>query len=216
MPNILIVKSLNSMRKRSYKAVSLIAFVLYTYIFVRVYSLSKSLSLRSLILYRYFLTNLGQSSFILYVSYNIMLSRLRKEEVLSCAIVFTPSKQAHGTLRGLKGCIIGTNSSQSSSILYVSYSIVLSRLRKEEVLSCAIVSTPSKQAHSTLRGLKGYIIRTKYALKKYLTVVSRSQTLCNLLVTLLGILIFPSITSLLNIYIRFIEFDIEEVRYKGK
>jgi hypothetical protein len=59
MPNILVVKSLNSMQKRSYKAVSLIAFVLYTYIFVRVYSLSKSLSLRSLILYCYFLTNLG-------------------------------------------------------------------------------------------------------------------------------------------------------------
>jgi hypothetical protein len=59
MPNILIVKSLNFMRKKSYKAVSLIAFVLYTYIFVRVYSLSKSLFLRSLILYRYFLTNLG-------------------------------------------------------------------------------------------------------------------------------------------------------------
>jgi hypothetical protein len=59
MPNILVVKSLNSMRKRSYKAVSLIAFVLYTHIFVRVYSLSRSLSLRSLILYRHFLTNLG-------------------------------------------------------------------------------------------------------------------------------------------------------------
>jgi len=71
---------------------SLIAFILYTYIFVRVYSLSKSLSLKSLILYRYFLTNLGQSSFVLYVSYSIMLSCLRKEEVLSRAIVFTPSK----------------------------------------------------------------------------------------------------------------------------
>jgi hypothetical protein len=59
MPNILVVKSSNFMQKRSYKAVSLIVFVLYTYIFVRVYSLSKSLSLRSLILYRHFLTNLG-------------------------------------------------------------------------------------------------------------------------------------------------------------
>jgi hypothetical protein len=59
MLNILIVKSLNFMRKKSYKAMSLIAFVLYTYIFIRVYSLSKSLSLRSLILYCYFLTNLS-------------------------------------------------------------------------------------------------------------------------------------------------------------
>jgi hypothetical protein len=40
--------------------------------------------------------------------------------------------------------------------------------------------------------------------------------LYNLLVTLLRILVFPSITSLLNIYIRFIKFDIKEVRYKGK
>jgi hypothetical protein len=31
-----------------------------------------------------------------------MLSRLRKEEVLSYAIVFTPSKQAYSTLRGLE------------------------------------------------------------------------------------------------------------------
>ena len=107
MPNILVIKSSNSMQKRSYKAVSLIAFVLYTYIFIRVYSLSKSLSLRSLILYRHFLTNLGQSSFILYIGYSIMLSRLRKEEVLSRPIVFMPSKQAYNTLRGLKGCIIG-------------------------------------------------------------------------------------------------------------
>jgi hypothetical protein len=59
MPNISIVKSLNFMQKRSYKAMSLIAFVLYTYIFIRVYSLSKSLSLKSLILYCYFLTNLS-------------------------------------------------------------------------------------------------------------------------------------------------------------
>jgi hypothetical protein len=97
------------MQKRSHKAVSLIAFVLYTYIFVRVYSLSKSLSLKSLIPYYHFLTNLGQSSFISYVSYSIMLSRLRKEEVLSRAIVSTPSKQAYNTLRGLKGYIIRIN-----------------------------------------------------------------------------------------------------------
>ena len=95
MPNILVIKSSNSMQKRSYKAMSLIAFILYTYIFIQVYSLSKSLSLKSLIPYRHFLTNLGQSSFILYVGYSIMLSRLRKEEVLSCAIVFTPSKQVN-------------------------------------------------------------------------------------------------------------------------
>jgi hypothetical protein len=108
MPNILVVKSSNFMQKRSHKAVLLIAFILYTYIFVRVYSLSRSLSLKSLILCRYFLTNLGQSSFISYIGYNIVLSRLRKEEVLSCAIVFIPSKQAYNTLRGLKGYIIGT------------------------------------------------------------------------------------------------------------
>ena len=164
MLNILVVKSLNFIRKRSYKAMSLIAFVLYTYIFVRVYSLSRSLSLRSLILYCYFLTNLSQFSSILYVGYNIMLPRLRKEEVLSYAIVFTLSKQAYNTLRGLKGCII----------------------------------------------------RTKYALKKYLIVVSRSQTLCSLLVTLLRTLVFSSIISLLSMYIGFVEFDIEEVRCKGK
>jgi len=51
---------------------------------------------------------------------------------------------------------------------------MLPRLRKEEVLSYAIVFTLSKQAYNTLRGLKGCIIRTKYALKKYLIVVSRS------------------------------------------
>jgi hypothetical protein len=51
---------------------------------------------------------------------------------------------------------------------------MLSRFRKEEVLSRAIMSTPSKQAHSTLRGLEGCIIRTNYALKKYLTAISRS------------------------------------------
>jgi hypothetical protein len=51
---------------------------------------------------------------------------------------------------------------------------MLSRLRKEEVLSRAIVSTPSKQAYNTLRGLKGYIIRTNYTLKKYLTAISKS------------------------------------------
>jgi hypothetical protein len=51
---------------------------------------------------------------------------------------------------------------------------MLSRLRKEEVLSYAIVFTPSKQAYSTLKGLKGYIIRIKYALKKYLTAISKS------------------------------------------
>jgi hypothetical protein len=87
---------------------SLIASISYTYIFIRVYSLSKSLSLRSLILYCHFLTNLGQSSFILYISYNIMLSRLRKEEVLSRAIMSMPSKQAYSTLRGLEGCITRT------------------------------------------------------------------------------------------------------------
>jgi hypothetical protein len=59
MLNILVIKSLNFIQKRSYKAMLLIAFVLYTYIFIRVYSLSKSLSLKSLILYCYFLTNLG-------------------------------------------------------------------------------------------------------------------------------------------------------------
>jgi hypothetical protein len=40
--------------------------------------------------------------------------------------------------------------------------------------------------------------------------------LYNLLVTLLRTLVFSSITSLLNIYIKFIEFDIKEVRCKGK
>jgi hypothetical protein len=95
MSNILVIKSLNSIQKRSYKAMSLIAFILYTYIFIRVYSLSKSLSLRSLIPYRHFLTNLGQSSSILYISYSIMLSRFRKEEVLSRAIISMPSKQVN-------------------------------------------------------------------------------------------------------------------------
>jgi hypothetical protein len=28
--------------------------------------------------------------------------------------------------------------------------------------------------------------------------------------------VFPSITSLPNIYIRFVEFDVKEVRYRGK
>jgi hypothetical protein len=51
---------------------------------------------------------------------------------------------------------------------------MLSRLRKEEVLSYAIMFTPSKQAYSTLRGLKGCITRTNYALEKYLTAVSKS------------------------------------------
>ena len=51
---------------------------------------------------------------------------------------------------------------------------MLSRLRKEEVLSRAIVSTPSKQAYNTLRGLKGCITRIKYTLKKYLTAIGRS------------------------------------------
>jgi hypothetical protein len=51
---------------------------------------------------------------------------------------------------------------------------MLSRLRKEEVLSRAIVSAPSKQAYSTLRGLKGYMTGTNYALKKYSTAVSKS------------------------------------------
>jgi hypothetical protein len=51
---------------------------------------------------------------------------------------------------------------------------MLSRLRKEEVLSRAIMSMPSKQAYSTLRGLEGCITRTKYTLKKYLTAISRS------------------------------------------
>jgi hypothetical protein len=51
---------------------------------------------------------------------------------------------------------------------------MFSCLRKEEVLSCTIVFTPSKQAYSTLRGLKGYIIRIKYALKKYLITVNKS------------------------------------------
>jgi hypothetical protein len=98
MLNILVVKSPNSIRKRSYKAVSLIASVSYTYIFVRVYSLSKSLSSRSLIPYRHFLTNSGQSSSISYVGYNIILSRLRKEEVLSCAIV---PMLNHGTSKSI-------------------------------------------------------------------------------------------------------------------
>jgi hypothetical protein len=91
MLNISIVKSSNSMQKRSHKAVSLIASVSYTYIFVRVYSLSRSLSLRSSIPCRHFLTNLGQSSSVSYVGCSIVLSRLRKEEVLSRAIVSTPS-----------------------------------------------------------------------------------------------------------------------------
>jgi hypothetical protein len=98
MLNISIIKSSNFMRKRSYKAISLIAFVLYTYIFIRVYSPSKSLSSRSLILYRHFLTNLSYSSSISYVGHSIVLSRLRKEEVLSRAIMSMPSKQAHGTI----------------------------------------------------------------------------------------------------------------------
>jgi hypothetical protein len=51
---------------------------------------------------------------------------------------------------------------------------MLSRLWKEEVLSYAIMFMPSKQAYNTLRGLEGYITRTKYTLKKYLTVISRS------------------------------------------
>jgi len=51
---------------------------------------------------------------------------------------------------------------------------MLSRLRKEEVLSRAIISMPSKQAYSTLKGLKRYITRTKYALEKYLTTISKS------------------------------------------
>jgi hypothetical protein len=110
------------MRKRSYKAISLIAFILYTYIFVRVYSLSKSLSLKSLILYCYFLTNLSQSSSILYIGYSIMLSRLRKEEVLSRAIVFTPSKQAYNTLRGLKGYIIRTKYALKKYLIAISKS----------------------------------------------------------------------------------------------
>jgi hypothetical protein len=33
---------------------------------------------------------------------------------------------------------------------------------------------PSKQAYNTLRGLKGYIIGIKYALKKYLTAINKS------------------------------------------
>ena len=51
---------------------------------------------------------------------------------------------------------------------------MLSCLRKEEVLSYAIVSMPSKQAYSTLRGLEGYMTRIEYALKKYSIVVGRS------------------------------------------
>jgi hypothetical protein len=51
---------------------------------------------------------------------------------------------------------------------------MLSCLRKEEVLSYTIVFMPSKQAYNTLRGLKGYITRIKYALKKYLIAISRS------------------------------------------
>jgi hypothetical protein len=51
---------------------------------------------------------------------------------------------------------------------------MLSCLRKEEVLSCAIIFMPSKQAYSTLKGLKGYIIRIKYTLKKYLIIISKS------------------------------------------
>jgi hypothetical protein len=51
---------------------------------------------------------------------------------------------------------------------------MLSCFRKEEVLSYIIIFMPSKQAYNTLKGLKGYITRTKYTLKKYLIAISKS------------------------------------------